>query len=635
MMTHRILVSLAAALLALPCVWTAQMIAVYESEKNAEEYRGIYQGPLRTWLAQIGREFTVIGDETVADPRALAEYAVVMASSSYIVPKAASDGLTEYMAQGGQVIWIDTPAKCEDPDFRAILGLSPASSYAPLKDCVMTSAQPQHPATPAATEIKLPSSVGNRAIAATEDATVLSEVEGVGRDDETARYPAIILARHGEGRSLCYNWIIWCDTGPQTPALLADGLDYMLAARRLRTDPLVAECALARPNVRQPEPIALACKLFARADSKRAAATCEVTLLSPEGSPVGEPRVASPDWTYTGDDMAAAVARFELPTADLRDGKYKIVCRCAAGDAKAQARDRPVTLEAELWAALQEAQKKRRKLLEPQLLGTLGDYDAEPRTPEGRVDIPRLMKQIETAHMNMYDWLIWHAKTDWDDLKLFLPIARDNDIKVWVTLCPPSEQGGAWPWSEPYRLDFIRWADEIGKLSQQYDNLVALVIDDFWSGGNRSLFTPDYIGKLATVLREHNPNVAFLPTIYWRTIGDEQWMRDYGAAIDGIVFPYAELETGDALADQLTACREWIGPDKFLLINVYASGGSGSGAGQKVPRTREYMRKVLTISRERCDGIRIYCLPKGKLLDDHRYAITAELYEQWRTEDEP
>ena len=261
-------------------------------------------------------------------------------------------------------------------------------------------------------------------------------------------------------------------------------------------------------------------------------------------------------------------------------------------------------------------------------MGTLGDYDAEPRTPDGRVDIPRLMKQIATAHMNMYDWLIWHAPTDWEDLHRFLPLAKEHHVKVWVTLCPPSEQGKG-TWSEPYRLDFLRWADEIGKLSERYDNLTALVIDDFWSGSNRTLFTPDYIARLVHALRSHNPKLAFLPTIYWPTVGDQAFIEDYGPFLDGVVFPYAELKTGDALTTQLAACRKWLGPEKFLILNVYASGSSGTRGNP--PRTPEYMRKVLTLSRKLCDGIRIYCLPKDKLLEDYRYAITAELYGKWNT----
>ena len=119
-----------------------------------------------------------------------------------------------------------------------------------------------------------------------------------------------------------------------------------------------------------------------------------------------------------------------------------------------------------------------------------------------------------------------------------------------------------------------------------------------------------------------------MPTMYWDSVGDREWIEDYGPLVDGIVFPYLEYVTGDDLEEQLEACREWIGPDKLLLVNVYGS-GAGGGPGEKPPRSAAYMRKTLTVSRENSDGIRIYCLPKEDLLADPRYEVTAELYGAW------
>ena len=290
----------------------------------------------------------------------------------------------------------------------------------------------------------------------------------------------------------------------------------------------------------------------------------------------------------------------------------------------------------------------RHALLESSLRGTLGDYDAEPRRADGRVDIPRLLSQIRTAHMNTYDWLIWHAATDWGDLNDFLPQAAKQGLRVWVTLCPPSEQGGAYPYSEPFRLDFIRWADEIGKLSLKHSNLTALVIDDFCS--NMSFFTAKCVNQISRTLRRNNPRIAFLPTIYYWTVAGvdageyfksgsqrvvpgkpmselRRLLESYGDAIDGVVFPYAELESGDALAYQLDVCREWLGPERFLITCLYAQGSSGSGGNK--PRTPGYLRKTLQIAHDKSDGIRIYCLPKEKLTDDPRFAVVAERCGLW------
>ena len=286
----------------------------------------------------------------------------------------------------------------------------------------------------------------------------------------------------------------------------------------------------------------------------------------------------------------------------------------------------PLVLNGRATARLAAAQAERGRLLRPAFAGLHGDYDAEPRTKDGRVDIDRLFRQIEAAHLDMYDFLIWHAQTDWDDFQVFLAEAQRRRLKVWVTLVPPSEP----PASGPFGLDYLRWADEIGRLSKRYDNLIALVIDDFWSDDNRSLFTPSYIARLVETLRGHNPKLAFLPTLYWNTMGDADFIKSYGSLMDGIVFPYADLESAESLPRQLAACRKWLGPDKVLLINVYASGSSGNK--EPGPRSPKHLRDILEISRQACDGIRLYCLPKDNF-DDSRFRVVAELFGKWNSQE--
>jgi len=620
------------ALIALLTLSTAhaQRLAVYQSETNAQEYHGIYQEPLRRWLTQRGEEFEVVGDEAAAEAPTLSGYAVVLASSTYLVPEAAAKGLREYVAKGGRLLWIDSPARCTEPGLWAALGLDPGVSYAPLSDCTLRAKVPKHPASISMLNASLKNVVGNFATRPRAEALVLYDLEGTVENGQRATYPAVIVARSGKGVGMCVNWVVWQTRESEVRQVLDDALDWLLADSRLAEQPVVAFTSLARPNVRQPAPLSVGCKAFRRVGTGKGLASCTVSLHAAGGKEARATATASLQWTHTDGEVEAGAATMEFNSAELPDGSYEVAASLETDGRRAVAAPVTVTLDGQLQTRLREEQAARKELLTPLLTGTLGDYDAEPRTPEGRVDLPRLLAQLETAHMNMYDFLIWHAPTDWEDFRRFLPLAKARGLKVWVTLCPPSEQGDGYPWSEPFRLDFLKWADEIGKLSKQYDNLVALVIDDFWSGGNHGLFTPEYIGKLVSTLRSHNPNLAFLPTVYWGTIGDQQWIEDYGPLVDGIVFPYAELETGDDLADQLKTCREWLGPHKFLLMNVYASGSSGPA--ERGPRTGDYMRKVLTRSRQMCDGVRIYCLPKDKLLDDYRYAITAELYGKWRAE---
>src|SRR3954463_12551880 len=102
-----------------------------------------------------------------------------------------------------------------------------------------------------------------------------------------------------------------------------------------------------------------------------------------------------------------------------------------------------------------------------------GTYSGAPRLPDGHVDIPLLLKQLGELHADTYNWLIWTGPHDWDDLQTFLPAAREQGIRVWVSLVPPSESPPkAKNYSEPFRLDYDRWAAEIARLSVAHPNLV-------------------------------------------------------------------------------------------------------------------------------------------------------------------
>lgn len=612
-----------------PAAGLPASVAVYQSETNAAEYHGVYEEPLRLWLTARGQEFTIIGDAVASDPGQLRDVAVVVASSQYLIPQEAARGLAKYVSQGGALLWIDSPARCHDPQLRAALGIGPASGYAPMRDCHLRVVQPGHPACISVSDLALPALVGNPALAADAQGTVLYEMRGsLGGREVT--YPAVTLGTYGTGRAICINWVPWLNTDPAVRAVLADALDYLLGTQALAHAPVALMCTLHHATVVQPGPILASVKVFQLVDTLERPGRCELALVGSDGAQLGPGHAVTLVWSHADALVAAGTATVELPTADLPDGDYTVTCSLSVGGVNAAAPPQRATLEGLRRAQQAAAEKQRHETLAPLLIGTLGDYDSEPRTPEGRVDIPRLLEQITTAHMTAYDWLIWHAPTDWEDLQVFLPLARECGVKVWVTVCPPSEQGNGMPFSEPFRLDFIRWAEEIGKLAREHSNLVAWVIDDFRCGVNDQLFTPQYIALMAQVLRSQSPTVALLPTLYWSHIGDPLWLAEYGPSIDGIVFPYADLESTAELPTQLQACRQWLGPHKFLIVNVYASGSSGPA--ETGPRTAEYLRQALTLSREHADGIRLYCLPKDKLLADYRYAITAELYGKWNEE---
>ncbi|MCX5660488.1 MAG: hypothetical protein NTW19_12305 [Planctomycetota bacterium] len=171
----------------------------------------------------------------------------------------------------------------------------------------------------------------------------------------------------------------------------------------------------------------------------------------------------------------------------------------------------------------------------------LADYDDELRGPDKRVDADAMAARLKELGVNTYFWLIWHAPTDWDDLKLFLPKAAKEGIDVWVYLVPASESPPRTGlWSEPFRLDFNKWAEEIAKLSLQHPNLKAWVVDDFT--GN---FKPEDVRGMQARAKAINPRLAFLPLLYYEgRILSRPFIEDYHDIIDGAVIAYPK-DRGD------------------------------------------------------------------------------------------
>jgi hypothetical protein len=167
------------------------------------------------------------------------------------------------------------------------------------------------------------------------------------------------------------------------------------------------------------------------------------------------------------------------------------------------------------------------------------DYDSEPRRADGHVDGDALLSRLKELHVTTYYWLVWHARTDWDDLKLFLPKAAMANIEVWVYLVPPTEsaprEGNSY--AEPFRLDYGRWAEEIAWLSLQHTNLTAWVIDDFYA--NHEFFAPAAVRDLQKRAKGINPRLAFLPLMYFGEIR-RAFVQDYREVIDGVVVAYPQ-----------------------------------------------------------------------------------------------
>jgi hypothetical protein len=262
------------------------------------------------------------------------------------------------------------------------------------------------------------------------------------------------------------------------------------------------------------------------------------------------------------------------------------------------------------------------------LRGTFGTFAGESRYPNGHVDVQKLISELIDLRANTYHWLIWHAATDWDDLKLFLPEARKHNINVWVTVVPPSESPPKYGsnYSEPFRLDYDRWAKEIATLSVREKNLVAWSIDDF-SSANTDFFTPEKLRSILSESHKINPNLAFVPCCYYPQI-NATFVQRYKGLFDGVLFPYLSESAQQSMTDssRVEAEVRKVKADFNsipVFIDVYATGYSSLGR-----TTPLYVRQVMESGHRAADGVLIYC-HQSRAQAPEKYDIIKELFNQW------
>lgn len=240
------------------------------------------------------------------------------------------------------------------------------------------------------------------------------------------------------------------------------------------------------------------------------------------------------------------------------------------------------------------------------LKNTYGTYGAPPRLAGGRVNMEQLLAELKELHVTTYHWLIWQNENDWDDLQAFLPVARKHNIKVWVTVVPPSEsKPRAKMNSEPFGKDYKRWAQELARLSLKEPALVAWSIDDF--AHNLDTFTPSYTDSCLQGAKAINPRLSFVPCLYYRQI-TPKFAEAYGAMLDGLLFPYRAESAGGNLKDpsmvesEIATIRKLFKPGMPVFVDIYATAHSRLG-----PSTPEYVKQVLEFSKLYADGVLIYC----------------------------
>jgi hypothetical protein len=257
-----------------------------------------------------------------------------------------------------------------------------------------------------------------------------------------------------------------------------------------------------------------------------------------------------------------------------------------------------------------------------------GTYSGELRAADGHMDCHRLITELGELHANTYNWLS-RGNTDWEDLHTFLPLAKKNGLRVWVTLLPPSESV---PKSKsgtvPGGTDYEKWAAELAELSVREPALVAWSIDDF--AYNLKTFTPEEMHKIIAAQREKNPKFAFVPCVYFSQ-AKPAFAKQYSEFFDGLLFPYRSDSTTSGFEDsgsvvaEVKTLKERFGDDFPIIVDVYATRHSRLGVS-----TPGYVEQVMTAAYPVADGVHIYChqnkLDSQQLL---KYEIIKRVMSSW------
>ncbi|MDN5727586.1 MAG: hypothetical protein L0G99_16900, partial [Propionibacteriales bacterium] len=175
---------------------------------------------------------------------------------------------------------------------------------------------------------------------------------------------------------------------------------------------------------------------------------------------------------------------------------------------------------------------------------TIGGWCREerPRADGFRhVDTQRMIERLLEVGANHFFFGIWDSPTDFDDLCVeFAPAAERAGLLLTPYIVPPSETFEFGRASEPYRTDYLAWAEAMAELSLRCPAVTSWAIDDFDIGANGDTFTPEHLAAIRERAASINPDLALLTCAYFGSATSEAFLARYGPYVDGIILPFLD-----------------------------------------------------------------------------------------------
>lgn len=405
----------------------------------------------------------------------------------------------------------------------------------------------------------------------------------------------------------------------------------------------------AEDAVEQPAPIVAVVTVSVRKPS--IAMPLKVVLYDEAGNEVSSTPVVVQGRKQPGRDMYLRTeAEVELATRGLPDGTYTLT---ADGEEVL-----PQEVQVALRGKLMEQDRKHTAVARQALQNTVSkfvfnqgyEFNYDRKTKTARFDgemLDAYMKRIKETGFNTYDYFKGYVWTEeaFESLEQVCESAQKHGLKVWATLAPPSGSEEIAKWSpDKVRDYYFDTAERFARISLKYPNLVAFTCDDF--DYNYSLFNPEMMAEMARRWRSINPNLFFLPLIYYGGI-TEEFMHSRGPYLDGIVFHFRansgphqyideyDPKNFDMYADvqryEFKRIRQIMG-DKPLIAGLYIwyyQGGWGVLTPDEKNPTEEHIvrdaAQKFEISHEFALGTRIY----GLGIDHPAYEAMGKLQIEW------
>jgi hypothetical protein len=231
-----------------------------------------------------------------------------------------------------------------------------------------------------------------------------------------------------------------------------------------------------------------------------------------------------------------------------------------------------------------------------------GVYGGPPRTQNGSLDLDRLFEKVSASGADTYNFLLADTPRDLAELQRLLPEAQRRGIKIWATILPPSELSPELRNDMRY-VDYTGIARKIAGLSVRYSNFQAWSIDNV--AVDSEFFTPSYLEGITSGAKEVNPNLMFIPVVYYGNVASPGF-SGRASSFDGVQFyythfPVEESDESGILLPQLEELRSKFSGD--VILGIYASPWS-----KEYPTSASYVEQLIKLAKQHTDGAMIYTM---------------------------